>query len=273
MQLALFTKLFEARTPDEIAPHAVNLGFDGIDLLIRDGYTVAPSLAESDVPAAVARFAEAGVGVPLATTSLTDAGAHDAERIIAACAGAGIGLIRTGYWRYDANEPYAAVLDNARRELAGLAKLAEKHGTRVAVQMHGGTIHNSGASLRALLTDLDPAHVAAYPDPGNQAVQEGREDWRLTLDLVADWLACFGVKNGGWRPVAVDADGQRRWESEWLGIADGMVPWSDILRHLADTDFNGILTLHSHYELPFDDVLEQTLHDRRFVSQMIGASS
>jgi sugar phosphate isomerase/epimerase len=271
MRNVLFTKLFEARPVDEIGRAANELGFDGIDLLVRSGFTVAP-----DEPAQIAQAVKAleqqGLNVPMATTDLTDPQAFPAESVMQACADAGIGLVRLGYWKYDGSRPYEQVRDEARKHLDQLASLAEKANVTLAIQLHGGTIHASGASARVLLEDRDPKTVAAYPDPGNQTVQSGREDWRLTFDLLGPWLAAVGVKNGGWFPTSVDETGQRRWQSDWLGIADGMVPWADILGHLEGSGFDGLLTFHSHYELPYAHVLDQTRTDLRFVQRVLEAA-
>lgn len=272
MQTVLFTKLFGARSVDEVGSTAAELGFDGIDLLVRAGCTVGPEDAAS-IPKAVAQLGSHGLAVPLATTDLTDPATFPADAVLGACADAGIGLVRLGYWKYGgATERYVDVRDRARRDLARLLELAASHGVRLAIQLHGGTIHASGALTRVLLDGHLPAQLGAYPDPGNQVVQDGREDWRLTFDLLEPWLACVGVKNGGWFAAENDEAGQRRWRSDWLGLADGMVPWTDILEHLQGSGFDGPLTLHSHYELPYNQVLDQTRTDLRFVKRSLTAS-
>lgn len=269
MRNVLFTKLFGDRPIDEIGQVANDLGFDGIDLLIRDGFAVAPGSAATQLPQAVEKLKQHGQDVPMATTDLTDPQAFPAEQVLGACAEAGIGVVRLGYWKYDGSRPYEQVLGDARKHLDQLTSLAEKANVTLAIQLHGGTIHASGASTRVLLEGRDPRRIAAYPDPGNQTVQSGREDWRLTLDLLKPWLVAVGMKNGGWFPASVDETGQRRWESDWLGLADGMVPWADILTHLAGAEFDGLLTFHSHYELPYGQVLDQTRTDLRFVQRVL----
>jgi sugar phosphate isomerase/epimerase len=269
MKIVLFTKLFRGRSLVEIADATSGLGFDGIDLLIRPGHQ-----AEPDDPASIheaaRRLRQAGLTVPMATTDLTDPTDERAERVLAACAETGIDLIRLGYWKYDLQRGYAACFDAARRDLDGLARLAEKHGVRLAIQLHGDTIHGSGAQAAALLTGHDPALIGAYPDPGNQTVQDGRENWRFTFDVLAPWLCCVGVKNGGWFPAELSEAGQRRWRSDWLGVPDGMVPWDEIATYLKETRYEGFLSFHSHYEVPLDQVLAQTRVDLGYVKRLIG---
>ena len=236
MQTVLFTKLFRGRSLAEIADAASELGFDGIDLLIRPGHQAEPDDPDS-IHEAVRHLRQAGLAVPMATTDLTDPTDGRADRVLSACAETGIGLIRLGYWKYDPQRGYAACFDAARRDLDGLARLAEKHGVLLAVQLHGGTIHGSGAQAAALLAGHDPALIGSYPDPGNQSVQDGREDWRFTFDVLAPWLCCVGVKNGGWFPAELSEAGQRHWRSDWMGVPDGMVPWDEIATYLKETGY------------------------------------
>lgn len=268
MRTALFTKLFGSTPVDEVAAACTRLGFDALDLLLRPGCTVEPTAA-AELPRIARQLSGRGVAVAMVTTDITDPAAPAVEPILEACAAAGIGLIRLGYWNYDGRRRYAEVAAEARRHLDGLEKLARKHEVRLAVQLHGGTIHASGATTRTLLEGRDPTSIGAYPDPGNQAVQDGREDWRLTFDLLEPWLCCVGVKNGGWFPSAVARSGQRAWRSDWLGLSEGMVPWSDILTHLRQREFDGILSFHSHYEAPLPQVLDQTRMDLRYVRRVL----
>jgi sugar phosphate isomerase/epimerase len=268
MDIVLFTKLFRGCEIEEIATAANGLGVDGIDLLIRPGHQVEPEAPER-IPEAVRYLQQQGLRVPMATTDLTDPAKMPAERVLAACAEAGIGLIRLGYWHYDPRLGYAAVFETARRQLDELDRLAERTGVRLAIQLHGGTIHASGCQTAALLAGHDPNHIGAYPDPGNQTVQDGREDWRFTFDVLRPWLCCVGVKNGGWFPGELAPSGQRRWRSDWFGIADGMVPWDDILAYLSESGFDGLLSFHSHYEVPLSQVLTQTRVDLEFVRRQL----
>jgi sugar phosphate isomerase/epimerase len=270
MQTVLFTKLFLGQSLEKIGSTTSEMGFDGIDLLIRPGFQVEP-----DQPAgildAVRALKNAGLAVPMATTDITDPSQFPTERVFQTCAEADVRLIRLGYWKYNAQQGYQSCFENARRDLDALEILARKAGVKLAIQLHGTTIHSSGVLTAALLEGHDPTTIGAYPDPGNQAVQEGREDWRLTLDVLRPWLCCLGVKNGGWFLAQHAPSGQRHWQSSWLGIADGMVPWDEILPYLQESGYNGLLSLHSHYDVPLEQVLDQTRMDLQFVRRLLNA--
>ncbi|WP_342361847.1 sugar phosphate isomerase/epimerase [Terrarubrum flagellatum] len=270
MKTVMFTKLFKGLSLGEIARHLSDIGFDGVDLLIRDGHQLTPETPDGVGPA-VKLFKEAGLSVPMATTDFNEAN-NVSERVFAACREAGIRTIRLGYYKY-AGANYRDIFDDARRKLDGLEALAGKTGVQLAIQLHGGTIHASGAQTMRLLEGRDAAKISAYPDPGNQVVQDGRDDWRFTFDSLKPWLSCVGVKNGGWFAAKLNASGQREWASDWLGLPDGMVRWDLVIAHLKATDFNGLLTLHSHYEMPLSQALDQTRVDLNYIKRLIGAGA
>jgi sugar phosphate isomerase/epimerase len=149
--------------------------------------------------------------------------------------------VRTGFYRYDPDLGYHRLRVDGHAGLARLARLAARHGVRVAVQLHHGTIHPSAAHALRLIGDLDD--VLVYADPGNQA-KEGSEDWRLCLDLLGDRLACVGVKTAAWR------QGPDGWECHWVPLADGgVVPWPRIVPGLRERGYTGPMSLHAHYPM------------------------
>lgn len=271
MEAVLFTKLFRGESVETIATSANSLGFDGIDLLIREGFQVTPSKPEQ-ISEVVAKLKDAGLSVPMATTDITDPAQAPTDAIFKACAEAGVEIIRLGYWKYDPSVGYRALRDKARQHLRDIASIASASGIKAAIQLHGDTIHASGAQTAVLLEEHDPAVIGAYPDPGNQVVQEGREDWRFTFDILEPWLCCVGVKNGGWFAGQLAESGQRHWWADWLGLADGMVPWDEIVEYLGGSNYDGLLSFHSHYEVPLDQVIDQTRVDLSFVRRLLEAN-
>ncbi|SEH02593.1 Sugar phosphate isomerase/epimerase [Nonomuraea solani] len=237
MRLLAFTKPFG---PIDVAPLAealASVGADGADLLVREGQTVAPA-DPGRIADVAAELKRRDLTLDVVTTDLLDAG-PDAERIIAACAGSGVPLMRVGFYRYDPAIGYRRQVEEARAALGRLAGLAARHGVRLALQLHHGTIHPSASLALALAGDLPD--VRFYADPGNQA-KEGSEAWALNADLFGDRMACMGVKNAVWRAAA---DG---WVCEWGPFTDGgVVPWPEIIPGLRARGYTGPLSLHVHY--------------------------
>lgn len=268
MRSVMFTKLFGTRPVPEMARTIGELQFDGVDLLIRTGFSVPPDQPEL-IGKAIKIFRAAGLQVPMATTDLTAPGDYPAAAVLSQCRDQGVGLIRLGFWKYDPQVGYRAQFDQARKDLDAVEALAHEFGLTFLIQLHGETIHNSAALTLPLLSDRDPAVVAAYIDPGNQVVQDGREDWRMTLDILRPWLRCAGVKNGGWSATEIAPSGQLQWRSRWMPISDGMVPWDLVIAGLRASGFDGELSFHSHYEVPYEQALDLTRSDLRYVRRLL----
>ncbi|PDT17899.1 xylose isomerase [Rhizobium sp. J15] len=270
MDIAYFTKTLEGLPLEKAAEITAGLGFDGADLLIRDGHTVCPDRPEEIVNAAK-RFAAAGLRTPMATIDATRP--DDAtSRLLGCCGEAGIGQVRLGFWRYDPSRRWKAQADEARRDLDGFERLAERFDIKLTVQLHGGTLHSSGALAAQLLAGRDPSRIGAYLDPANQIIREGSEDWRLTLDLLDPWFCCMGVKNCGWFPGVYGAQGQRAWHSDWYGLDEGIVPWNEIIPHLVMDGFAGVLSVHSQYRLPREQALAKARADLAHLRRLVAAA-
>jgi sugar phosphate isomerase/epimerase len=232
IRILVMTKPFGVMPPGQLAETLAALGADGAELVVRDGQTVTPA-EPARLREAATELTRHGLHLGVVTTDLVEPDGT-ADTILAICAELGVPLVRLGWWRYDAATGYQRILDRARRDLAGLAGLGRRHGVRLALQLHHGTIHPSAAHALRLTEDL-----AVYLDPGNQAM-EGSEHLPMSLDLLGDRLACVGVKNAAWQGTG----------PAWQPLADGgVVDWTATLRVLSDRGYAGPLSLHAHYPM------------------------
>jgi sugar phosphate isomerase/epimerase len=226
----VMTKPFGAMSPGRLAETLAVIGADGAELVVRDGQTVTPA-EPARLRETAAELTRHGLHLGVVTTDLVEAD-DTADAILGSCADLGVPLVRLGWWRYDAATGYHRILDRARHDLAGLAGLGRRHGVRLALQLHHGTIHPSAAHALRLTEEL-----AIYLDPGNQAM-EGSEQLPMSLDLLGDRVACVGVKNAAWRDNRL----------AWQPLADGgVVDWDTTLCTLRRRGYPGPLSLHAHY--------------------------
>lgn len=267
MDIAYFTKTLQGLPLERAAETTAALGFDWVDLLIRDGHAVTPDHPDGIAPA-VATFASRGLRTAMATIDATRPDEPSAT-LLTACRDAGVRLVRLGFWRFDPARPRQELVDQALRDLDGFERLAGQLGIKLMIQLHGGSIHSSGAQTAQLLIGRDPKLIGAYPDPGNQTIQEGSENWRQTLAILEPWFCCMGVKNGGWSAGLFRPSGQREWRAEWCALDEGMVPWDEIIPHLVATGFGGPLSLHSHYRIPQDQALAKVRADLVYLRKLI----
>jgi L-ribulose-5-phosphate 3-epimerase len=241
MRYVYFTKLLQSLDVPALVAFLKDCGLDGADLAVRPGYPVTPDNAAAELPKAAKAFKDAGlvVGLVSTPTTLNDAGVAASKTIFEACAKAEVPAVKIGYFPYQGK--FDAALAEARRRMAGFAKLAEKTGVKACYHTHSGAmLGNNAAGLRLLLADLDPHHVGAFLDTGHLAVNGG--PIRYELDMARQWLSLLSIKDMLWERKK-DA-----WDYHVVPAGEGIVRWADVAAGLKEVRFGGTISLHAEYE-------------------------
>ena len=253
MELILFTKpLQELDLPGVIA-FAQRVGVSGLDLALRPGFPVNPDNAAQALPEAVARCREAGLSLPLVSlpTDFADPSHPQAAAVAAACAQAGVNLVKLGYFPYRGD--YWAGFGQARQALASFARLAADQGVRFCYHTHSGPYYGSnGESLAQLLAEVSPDQVGAYLDTGHQRL--GGAPWPMALDAVRSHLCALGLKDPAYHRRE---DG--RWQREFVPIGQGLVDWGEVFRAAREAGFAGPASIHAEYHYRSLQELESLL--------------
>jgi sugar phosphate isomerase/epimerase len=273
---AAFTESFQGWPIPEVCAKFKAIGLDGLDLTVRPGGHINPEDAPQKLPPAAAAARDHGVRILMLSTAIVEAD-KTAEALLAAAAEQGIDRVKLGYYRYTKFGALLGEIDAARRKLAGVAKLAAKHGILPCVHVHSGdTIPGSGPIAYLLLKDLDPKEVGAYVDPMHMTIEGGNDGWRQGLDLLAPWIAISSLKNAKWIATGRDASGQQQWSTRKCPLADGVAKIPQYLATLRALGYRGLYTLHSEYadgnswrQLSVDECLEQTRLDLEYVKKLI----
>lgn len=275
MRLVMFSKMLQEFPIAEAARRIQALGFEGVDLTVRAGGHVEPSEVGRALPEAVRAIRDAGLSVPMITTAITAAD-DTAERTVAAAVHEDIRLLKLGYWNAPGGA-LAAAIDRSRAALDGLDALAAKYHVTFGIHNHSGPgyVNCQPAVIWTLLRDRDPARLAAYFDPGHAAVEGGSGGWRQGLELLSPWLRMVAVKDFAWK--AEPARPKVRWRDQQVPLRDGLVPWDELFRRLAELRFDGPVSLHSEYkgshswrDLSTPELIEQTADDLAFVRSLLG---
>ena len=250
MEIVLFSKFFEELSMEELGEKALELGYDGIDIAVRPGHPIHAGNAVEALPGAVETWRSMGLSSPMATApvSANDPAAGEVEPMYAACAAAGVPRLKIGFWPYRAGDDYWKVLDAARSDLDGFAKLGEKYGVQTCYQAHSGALIGSNcAGLMHLVRGSDPRYVGAYPDFGHMALDG--EDYDLGVGMVREYLSIVGIKDAAYFP---QPEGRTpRFVSRMVKVGKGSVDWHRALGALRRVEFDGPLTVHTEYD--FDE--------------------
>jgi sugar phosphate isomerase/epimerase len=263
----MFTKHLEGWDLEQIIAGLKRAGVQGADLCVRPGYPVNPENALTALPAAARRFAEEGLCIPLITTpgDFTDASMDYAEALFAACAEAGVGLLKLGYW-YMEGDGYWATMDRCRARLEGFAKLAEKTGVKPIVHNHSGaTMGLNSCSVMSIVESFDPSLVGVFSDVGHLSIVG--EPYPMAFDIVKHYMAAVAFKD---LVRMKHADGSWGIDVWPLGMGYGNFP--QVMGLLKAADFSGPISFHCEYSrMPPDSVVDQCRIDVRFIQAIVDA--
>lgn len=267
-RLIIFTKHFKDMSVDRLIETIKSMGGEGADFCVRPGYSVEPENASEKLAEVVKRFEAAGLSIPLITTpaDFVDPEGRSTEKLLAACGGAGIKLIKLGYW-FMGEEGYWKTVEKIRRLLEKFVKLAERYQVKILVHNHsGGTMGLNSSSAMNLVKGLDPEYVGIFVDPGHLSLVG--EPLPIALDIVKGYLSAVAIKDLIKERIIIE--GKRKWKLRVVPLGEGFVDWHTLARLFLKMNFAGPISMHSEYdEYDLKTVIDQTRIDIRFLRKVI----
>jgi sugar phosphate isomerase/epimerase len=275
LPIVYFSKHLQWLAWEHMAETAKELGFDGLDVTVREGGHVEPERVQQDLPKVAKIVRQAGLNIPMITAGIVDADSPDAEAIIRTASEAGIPRYRWGWfaWSDNNNIPdlstfHAPVkrpsdllvnvpdrLAQLKKRVATLAALNEKY--KVCAMYHNHSGNMVGASvwdLWVLIKDFDSRWVSSNFDIGHATVEGGLGGWVNSTRLMAPFMRGVAIKDFKW---GKNAKGQ--WEPLWCPLGEGMVNFPAYFAMLKQANFYGPVQLHTEYPLGGVDSGAKTL--------------
>lgn len=247
MFIACSTTLFpELSDPAEIARRIAKAGFDGIEWRIHADYHIAPDALLGLAPRLHEIAQEHDLRVPCLASYAGWDDHRALESLVRAASILGCPRVRLFGFVYDGSQPYAQVHADALRTIERAIPIFAQSGVSAVIETHFGTIHASAQGAWQLVRHVDPAHVGVILDGANLAV-EGREDWRLSIDVLGPYLQHVHVRNTEWyRDPAAD----NAWCWRWTDLARGLVPWPQVFAQLRQAGYRGSATSENIWGVP-----------------------
>ena len=266
MQKIMFSKMLQpCESLDKVAEILNDIGFDGVDLTVREKGHVLPEEVKAKLPEAVEVFKKHGLAVPMITSDISDMSRPNAEDVIATAADCGVTHMKLGYWRYEGFGTIRTGILDAKKALAEIEPVVRKYGITAGVHIHSGNnLSADGAVVYEIIRDCDPRCIGAYVDSGHMAVEGGKSGWKLCLDLLADRIVMVALKDLAiWKEKGA-------WKSGVVPMRAGFVQWDEFFGCLKQIPYDGILIWHSEYHFDnIDDLVAQTKRDFAFVNGII----
>ena len=261
----MFTKHLEGWDLPQIMDGLKRAGVQGADLCVRPGYPVTPENAPTELPRAAKMFADEGLSIPLITTpgDFISADMDYAESLFAACAEAGVKLVKLGYWHMDP-DGYWPSLSRCRERLEGFSKLAEKTGVKPIVHNHSGsTMGLNSCAMMHIMEGFDPGLVGVFADVGHLSMVG--EPYPMAFSIVRGYLSAVAFKD---LKRKKNQDGT--WGIEVLPMGLGVGNFPQVMQILKEIAFDGPISFHCEYGfLPPESIIHQCNIDTRFIQGIV----
>jgi sugar phosphate isomerase/epimerase len=237
-------------TPELSAFEAIDLfasiGLDGIELVSDASTGILPDQMDAAARRAL-RDAATGKGLQVAclTPYFWEINAADpgrrheqvegTKRALQLAADLGAAVVRSYAGRPAAAPADAAgAFERAAAALAEIGQAAGDLGLRVGVENHTGSLATSARATVALVQACGSPHVGIVYDQGN-LTDLGAEPWEQALPMQRARIVHVHVKDMDY----AGPGGKRRARM----VGEGVVPWSDVVRALAASGYDGWLSL------------------------------
>ncbi len=243
--ISIFSLCLQFLDYDDLGEVIATLGFDGAELIVREGRHVLPGNVKIDLPKAVKALHKAGVDVPMIVTAINDADHQLTEDILGTAADLGIKYYRMGKYYYDDKLTVFENLDNYKRKLEKLELLNRKYNIHGGYQNHSGPWGMVGGAvwdLYYMLKDIDPEYIGIQYDIMH-ATAEGGYSWALTLKQIAPWIHSLAIKDFVWEK------GKKRWQPKYVPLGEGMVDFKKYLKEIEPILSSVPITMHCEYDL------------------------
>ena len=271
-QWLMFSKHLQELDFERLGEVVAEMGFDGVDLTVRNGGHIEPADAKTQLPIAAKTLQKFKLNLPMITTNFVNADEPFANEVFSVAADCGVKFIKLGYWRYRDFGSLRQLVSAAKKSLEGIAKLSERHGICAVVHTHSGNFLTASPFVLAeLLEGFDPKFVAAYVDAGHIFVEGGLMGWQQGMEAIADKIRVVACKDYAWFKEG------ERWNAKVVPIGEGIVRWREFFACLRKLGFDGPISVHSEYEgWTTEQVIAQTRKDlpilKRFASESDNSS-
>ena len=249
-QLCVFTKHLAGRPLSEVmAGLRERSGVDAVDLAVRPGGHVEPERVAEELPRLAEALAAAGVAIRMVTTGITGIVEPHAEATLRAVADLGVRHYKLGYWFYRRFGSLRELRTEVAASLRDLAALNRELGLTAGMHNHSDTFFGANlGDIERVLDGIEPRDVGLYFDPMHAVVEGGSAGWRMALDPLVDRVVMLAVKDFRWAEGTHRYAGARRHSVEFVPLAQGNVPWAQVLGLLVGAGFDGPVSLHSEYQ-------------------------
>ena len=240
--ISIFSKNLQWKNFKDMAALAAKMGFDGIDLTVRQGGHVNPQNVLKDLPLAVKAIRDEGLDVFTITTDIKRAADPYTRAILKTAAELDIRNYRMGWYNYNAAIAPTVNVDNIKKDLKALATINEEYQIHGDYQNHHGRFGAPIWDLWLAIRDLNPKWIGSQFDI-RHATLDGAESWPVSVELIRDYIGSIAIKDFYWKNTG------KKWEAINAPLGEGMVDFKAYFKLLKKLRISKPISVHYEYPL------------------------
>lgn len=240
--IVIFSKHLQWLQYKDMAKFVAELGFDGVDLTVREGGHVSPDRVTIDLPKAVEAIRNEGLEVYTITTEITDASGQYTLDILRTMNELGINHYRMGWYKYSKGLGVLSEVKRIEKQFATIASLNQKYNVHGDYENHTNLFGSSLWDLWLVIKDLDPKNIGCQFDLRHATI-DGAAAWPINLNLLHKFIGSITIKDFYWRKVI------NEWQVENVPLGEGMVNFDQFFKLLKTYGLDVPVSLHIEYPL------------------------
>ncbi len=242
LQVYLFSKHLQFLDYEDMAKAAKDIGFDGLELTVREGGHVDPENVTDQLPKAVEAVKNQGLNSDLMVSDITRLNDRS-KKVLQTAADLGIKKYRMGYYDYPDDISMPEAIEKFTEQGKEIAQYNQDLGIHGMHQNHaGGLVGASLWEIWMLIEKIDPTQMGCQYDI-RHAMVDGGYSWPNGLRLIKDRISTLAIKDYKW---GFQGD---EWEVINTPLGKGLVDFVDFFRTVKEYGINVPLSLHLEYDI------------------------
>jgi len=197
--IAIFEKVFEALSYDELADAVAEIGADGVEATIRPKGHIEPVVAADEVPKMQAAMRKRGKRIVIAATGIGRVDEPHSESLLRTLKSEGITHYRMAHYHLDPRNSMKQQVAEYAAQAKDLAAMNKAIGIQGLYQNHSGA-RNLGAlawDAAYMLDGIDPDALGLALDT-RHLVKDSGSSWKTAVAVCKPHVRSIYVKDGMW---------------------------------------------------------------------------
>lgn len=197
--IAVFEKVFEGLSYDELAEAMEAIGAAGPEATIRPGGHIEPAQAAEEVPKMSAALKARGRRIVIAATHVRRVDEPHGESLLRVLKAEGVRYYRMGHYRFDPDRPLRRQVADFAVQARDLAAMNASLGIQGLYQNHAGARYLGalGWDAAEMLEGIDPDHLGMALDLRHLRADTGSA-WKTVVRLLKPHIRSIYIKDGKW---------------------------------------------------------------------------